>query len=373
MANKKVILDITTRYEAWLRTQTTVVEGDLLRKHQMMRESPFPFLRATFYAWAEMWPDVFPEESKAPAVTAVGDLHLENFGTWRDLEGRLAWGINDFDEAATLPYTSDLVRLATSAMLARDDARLRASAKDLANAFLDAYTACLRDAGEGQPIIFAERHRRIGETILSDLVKPGSFWKKKLTEAYATSRDVPPPCESALRAALPTGVLNVHIRPRMAGVGSLGRQRFLAIGEWNGGRVAREAKAIVPSAAVWAHTVGPLTATGGAFDHLLRTSKRSPDPFLHTRNGFVVRRLAPDTDKIEITSLGRAQEVELAALMGMEVANVHLATPGAAAAVVSDLERRPDGWLLAAASRMAALTEESHKAWKKKKAGKEKD
>jgi len=44
-------------------------------------------------------------------VLAVGDLDLENFGTWCDSLGRLAWGINDFDEAFPLPYTHDLVRL----------------------------------------------------------------------------------------------------------------------------------------------------------------------------------------------------------------------------------------------------------------------
>src|SRR5260370_32652719 len=47
-------------------------------------------------------------------VLAVGDLHVENFGTWRDAEGRLTWGVNDFDEAYPLPYTIDLARLATS-------------------------------------------------------------------------------------------------------------------------------------------------------------------------------------------------------------------------------------------------------------------
>jgi uncharacterized protein (DUF2252 family) len=54
----------------------------------------------------------------APTVLAIGDLHVENYGTWRDAEGRLVWGINDFDEAFPLPYTIDLVRLATSARLA---------------------------------------------------------------------------------------------------------------------------------------------------------------------------------------------------------------------------------------------------------------
>ena len=51
-------------------------------------------------------------------MLAVGDMHVENFGTWRDAEGRLVWGVNDFDEAAKMPYTIDLVRLAASAMLA---------------------------------------------------------------------------------------------------------------------------------------------------------------------------------------------------------------------------------------------------------------
>ena len=44
---------------------------------------------------------------------------MENFGTWRDVEGRLIWGINDFDESARMPYTNDLVRLATSTLLAQ--------------------------------------------------------------------------------------------------------------------------------------------------------------------------------------------------------------------------------------------------------------
>ncbi len=54
----------------------------------------------------------------APQVLAVGDMHLENFGTWRDADGRLVWGVNDFDEAAVMPYPLDLVRLAASIRLA---------------------------------------------------------------------------------------------------------------------------------------------------------------------------------------------------------------------------------------------------------------
>ena len=63
-------------------------------------------------------PRYLPRIGDAPSVLAVGDIHIENFGTWRDEEGRLVWGVNDFDEAAEMPYVLDLVRLATSAALA---------------------------------------------------------------------------------------------------------------------------------------------------------------------------------------------------------------------------------------------------------------
>ena len=81
---------------------------------------PFQFLRGTYWRWAETIhePKVCPELEGAPQVLCVGDIHVENFGTWRDADGRLIWGVNDFDEAAVMPYLHDIVRLATSAVLA---------------------------------------------------------------------------------------------------------------------------------------------------------------------------------------------------------------------------------------------------------------
>ncbi|HXD74754.1 MAG TPA: DUF2252 family protein, partial [Vicinamibacterales bacterium] len=83
-----------------------------------MRESAFVFLRGTFFRWMQAWPERCAKLDKAPRVVGVGDLHLENFGTWRDRDDRLVWGVNDVDEAWPVPYTLDLVRLATSALLA---------------------------------------------------------------------------------------------------------------------------------------------------------------------------------------------------------------------------------------------------------------
>ena len=108
----------TRHYEIWLGKQCTVVKHDLQYKHERMATDPFIFLRATYYRWARKIEEWCPELKDAPHVLAVGDVHTENFGIWRDREGRLVWGINDFDEASLMPYVFDLVRLAASAWLA---------------------------------------------------------------------------------------------------------------------------------------------------------------------------------------------------------------------------------------------------------------
>src|SRR5262249_26842952 len=92
-------------YEDWLRKELDgeLVEADLVEKHEKMSESPFSFLRATYWRWAETILTICPDLEEAPSCLGIGDIHLENFGTWRDVDGRLVWGVNDFDEAAKMP------------------------------------------------------------------------------------------------------------------------------------------------------------------------------------------------------------------------------------------------------------------------------
>ena len=62
-----------------------------------MADGAFQFLRATYWRWAEtIYENVCPELKDAPEVLAVGDIHLENFGTWRDVEGRAGLGRERF-------------------------------------------------------------------------------------------------------------------------------------------------------------------------------------------------------------------------------------------------------------------------------------
>src|SRR6185295_11010864 len=128
-------------------------------KHSKMAKGPFPFLRATFYRWVEQWPKVCPRLARRDedVLLAVGDLHVENFGVWRDSHQSLVWGVNDFDEACQLPFTSDLVRLATSVILAAFEADVDASARRVCVLLIEGYRASLRSGGE-PTLIAGDRH-----------------------------------------------------------------------------------------------------------------------------------------------------------------------------------------------------------------------
>ena len=114
------------------------------------------------------------------------------------------------------------------------------------------------------------------------------FWRE--VAHYPKARP-PGRVRRSLRKSLPPGVTHVRFASRVKGGGSLGRARYVAIAEWNGGRILREAKAVVPSAWDWAH------GAGRAKLHFLELSAgrfRSPDPSLTVERGFVIRRIAPE-------------------------------------------------------------------------------
>src|ERR1700733_6813573 len=141
------IISATRDYESWVGRQIPLVAHDLDLKHQRMAEAVFPFLRATFYRWVQLWREICPERAATPKLRAVGDLHIENFGTWRDAEGRLVWGINDFDEVYSMPYSMDLVRLATSAHAAIAEEHLAMRPRDASDAILEGYRDALKYGG----------------------------------------------------------------------------------------------------------------------------------------------------------------------------------------------------------------------------------
>ena len=344
------IRQATRGYESWLRQQTRVVERDLRLKHLRMADSPFTFLRATYYRWAQLWPEICPKLVTAPQVVAIGDLHVENFGTWRDAEGRLVWGVNDVDEADVLPWPQDLVRLAASALLAIEAEHFLLSARDACAAIAEGYCASLRRGGT--PVVLSERRGWLREIALSDLRDPVVFWTQLQTWPDADRRAP----RALLRAALPPGSSLERIVRRTAGLGSLGRPRFVALASWGGGLVAREAKAWLPPA------TSQDRSSRRVLETLLRDAVRVPDPFFVIREGWIVRRLAPDCTRIEVGQLPkRRDEAKLLRAMGWETANVHLGS--ARRRIPAHALDRGARWLRRAASDMVDAIVDEWKAW----------
>jgi uncharacterized protein (DUF2252 family) len=352
------IQQATRQYETWLAGRIRVVQSDLDAKHEAMARDAFSFLRATFYRWMQLFPALCPQAAGAPAVLAVGDLHVENYGTWRDAEGRLVWGINDFDEAFPLPYTLDLTRLAASAWLAIERGHLSLVLAGACAAILEGYTKGLETGGE--PFVLAEKHPLLREIATNRLRDPALFWEK--FEALPTVKPVPAKAMRLLKRAMPERGLAFRVAHRQAGMGSLGRERFTAIADWRGGKIAHETKPLLPSACAWA---GGLANNQIYYMRIVSNSVRAPDPFLGVQEGWVLRRLSPYCSRIELSQLPRGHDEEkLLRAMGRELANVHLGTRRAVAAVRRDLLRRKPEWLEQAARIMAEATVNDWKEWK---------
>ena len=114
--------------------------------------------------------------------------------------------------------------------------------------------------------------------------------------------------------------------------------------------MAREAKALAPSACVWASRGGG--AAPIRYQEIIGRAVRCPDPFVRLEKRCIVRRLAPDCSRIELASLPEDRdEIRLLHAMGFETANVHLGSLKPRV-LLADLNRRRTGWLLAAARKM---------------------
>ena len=353
------LLESTRRYERWVAARTPVVPSALRLKHARMAESPYAFFRATFFRWTERWGARCKALAGAPPVLAVCDLHVENFGTWRDAEARLVWGVNDFDEAHPAPYTIDLVRLAASARLAAEESRLTLGLSEACDAILDGYERSLRAGGE--PLVLADRHPWLREIATGAARDPARFWEK-MTALPRFGGQLPRAVTGALEATLPVEGLAYQRRARAAGLGSLGHVRMVALARFQGAWIAREAKALSLSA----------MARGGAPGRFwcaeaIARAVRARDPFVRIRGGWIVKRLAPDCARVELADLpARRDEARLLRNMGWETANVHLGTPGAARRILPHLRRLPPTWLRDAAREMAGAIADDAALWRRR-------
>jgi uncharacterized protein (DUF2252 family) len=137
----------------------------LERKYDRMSEGLYLFFRATSSIFYEDFAKHFTTTDPT-RVWGCGDLHLQNFGTYKADNRLVYFDINDFDDALLLPATWELSRMLTSIYLAGEELDLEKKECDtLVKAFLNSYTQTL---SLGKPI---DIERRTTTGMLKDFME----------------------------------------------------------------------------------------------------------------------------------------------------------------------------------------------------------
>ncbi len=210
-------------------------------KVERLLASPFSFFRGTFHLFArdlERGP-LSRQLAARPAGWIVGDLHTENFGTFRAVTGDLVYDINDFDETTQGPYSYDLARLTTSLVLAATDNGLNwGRGVDAAEAALDAYLEALGRMHRLSELLHLAKERDRAEFLKTLAIEPApGVFAFRRSQRYLP---VAPRVRKAITSALPDFFARClqpdgsdmkrfrleDVAFRIAGCGSLGRPRY---------------------------------------------------------------------------------------------------------------------------------------------------
>jgi uncharacterized protein (DUF2252 family) len=112
-------------------------------KYKLMSENAFRFFRGTCHLFYE---DLSKSKDfpSSPATWTCGDLHLENFGSFKGNNRMVYFDLNDFDEAVLAPLSWEICRALTSIFVAFDSLKIKPpEAKKAAGLFLSTYSEVL--------------------------------------------------------------------------------------------------------------------------------------------------------------------------------------------------------------------------------------
>jgi uncharacterized protein (DUF2252 family) len=323
----------------------------LAMKYAAMAKDPFAFFRGTCHLFYEDWPQGSPLDA-SPAAWICGDLHLENFGSYKGDNRLVYFDINDFDESARAPAAWDGARILASLWTARKGFQLdKQMAEALSQIYLNAYCAelCLgkarwleRATAEGMiRDLLKGLKNRSRETLIASRAEPGGK-RLRLDGEHALAADEA--SQAKVRAILAqveklheqANFFHVHdVARRVAGVGSLGLERYTILVDGRGksdGHFLLDLKvqpgsSLVPylhlSQPPWrneAERVVAVQSRGQAVAPAFATA------VAHEGQSYVLRELMPSSDSLQLKDWnGKLSRLELVlASMGRLVAWSHL-------------------------------------------------
>ena len=300
----------------------------LAMKYQLMRTSPFVFLRGTCHLFYQRLPQGSVLEA-APPVWICGDMHLENFGSYKADNRLVYFDINDFDEACLAPGLFELIRLLTSVMVGAADLHVsRAEALALCHTAVDAYAAALSNGharwiedetsqGMVRDLFDALRNRsRV------DLLNRRTDLKGKKRVLRVDGKKALPVSDKA-RAEV-TAFMNefashqespdfyrvIDVARRIAGTGSLGVDRYVVLVQGKGspdGNYLLDLKQALPSSvAPRVKTKQPIWDTEAQrVVAIQRRSQAVSQALLHAvafnQQPYVLRSLQPSEDRVALS------------------------------------------------------------------------
>lgn len=213
-----------------------------------MSANAFSFYRGTCHLFYQDLAAAAPLP-ESPITWICGDLHLENFGSFKGDDRQVYFDLNDFDEAVLSPALWEVSRMVTSIFVAFDSMSLKkADASKTAGMFLDVYASILakgkalvvdpRTAGGVVREFLKQAEDRKQKELLKKLVifkKNGKF-DKLMHDDRHFDRPAPPKKDDLLafmkglikRGGIfhhPCEVLDCIFR--VAGTGSVGVKRYM--------------------------------------------------------------------------------------------------------------------------------------------------
>ena len=335
-------------------------------KYGAMRASAFAFFRATAHLFWEDLGSLKGALPDSPPVWACGDLHFENFGSFQGDNGLSYFDLNDFDEAALAPAIWELSRFVTSAYVAAPSLGLsRAEANELVTAFLDAYRVALSD-GKARWIERATATgmvrtllRRVSNQTRAMLINARTSvrnGKRRILIDGRRALAVTDVQRTRVRRQLdkfaesqpdPNFFRVLDVARRVAGVGSLGLERYIVLVRGDGGRDGNallDAKEAPPSSLASSERLRQPGWQSEA-DRVVTIQQRMQaiaPALLHSssigRGGFILRELQPTSDRLSLKDArGRPHHLRSAAKsMGRLTAWAQLRSSGRQGSAIAD-------------------------------------
>jgi len=291
-------------------------------KYKAMAESPFRFFRGTCQLFYQELMQLYPFPA-SPVVWACGDLHIENFGSYKGSNRLVYFDLNDFDESLMAPALWEICRLTASVQVAANEAGFSKTEKrDLLHTLINSYSQTLQ---KGKPVVIEKGAARgiirklftkVADRKEMDLVKkrtdqdnPGKLLisetlfalEKKERKSIINSFD------EWLVANAHHDVKVLDAGFRIAGTGSIGVKRYILLlartGDTPKKLLIDMKQAMPPAAARYTNTPQPLWKNDA--DRIISIQEMmehvSPaflSSFQYADNWFVIKELQPTADKV---------------------------------------------------------------------------